>query len=201
MNQMLRLALGATVIAAGCGGGDPPGGGNGDTGDGGGTTDGEHSGTDGPHVPNPNNPLIAVIPGTWELIAIDIDGDDQGWVEFSPGDPNRISGPATVDPNEPGCDGVFGQSQPPGDACILWGQAEAYRFQPPYLVLDGETVRIDMVGERHYEGQVLDSGRLIEYSRTWCSTNCLWSPSCQDWDEEREVCRDPMWTFRYRKID
>jgi hypothetical protein len=166
MDQMLRCALCALVIATACGGGEtPPGGGNNGS-DGGDMTDG----------PNPNTPLIEAIPGIWRITELEVDGqqfsvsgtnrcdcDRIDCDEILPG-PRRIGDPGgscpavgdmpcsimgcvVVDTTNPTCrmripllDGgeAEGDLGPPGDACV-W---TFYLHLLPFI-LDGTTIRAD----------------------------------------------------------
>lgn len=172
MLRSVRTLTLAAALGAACGGSDPPGGGNnGGTTDGGDTADGTtgNGGTDG-HIPNPNNPLIVVIPGTWELIAIDLQ-DGRGWMELQPDDPDRLAsvGPVAVDSSDPDCDDAAAPYLgPPGDACIDWGENR----EPTFFILDDDTVRADLGnGTRPHDGRVLDGGRRIEYNMRAADVN------------------------------
>lgn len=211
----VRTVTLAAALGAGCGGGDPPGGGNnGGTTDGGGTADGERPGTDGPHVPNPNNPLIAVIPGTWEFyeFAYEADGKE---ILSGPPDVTPIIGQVTVDRNDRDCSGDGAPPRGPiGDACIHWmrgpeeedGDEGRGLVDVWWLVLIDDRVIYDPYRDpmRAAEGRALDEGQRIEYRThpTGCAggdgDDCTICPTgdCS----EQEIPYD-MWVNRFRKLE
>lgn len=167
-----------TIALMRCGG-DGSGGTNGPTGDGGdppGTGDGETHGEDG-HVPDPSNPLIQAMAGTWTIERI-IFVEDGEPMEEVPNPP--LTGALTVNADFPSCvDPVAIESQgqtgfcygdarsevgPPGDACICLQDIVSAGAFPAVLILQGDTVRAhgDSLWYQENDGPVAEGGREIQ---------------------------------------
>lgn len=173
----VRTWLLAAALSAACGGGDLPGGGNGDT-DGGGTRDGTTGNggrTDG-HVPNPSNPLIQTMVGTWTFEWFEAEEDGE-IIKRTVLDPPP-TGPLVVDPSFPDCrDPIVAETNgssgfcegeahgfgPPGDACICLRGIIREGHLPPVLILEGDIVRAHSGGLflEHHDGRVLKDGQQI----------------------------------------
>lgn len=190
---MLCSALGALLITAACGGGDPPGGENGNDGtDGGGMVDREENPTgDGPtdtcewdetdvswpFPDDPDDPMMD--PDCNPLIpCINEDDDDHGWrdVRRDDGMPLRTDFQVHAAAYDLACafyyDGEGSEIRhAPGDACVTIGNETG-----PAMVLTGDRLSLDATQSFRdsndqlisiaivAEGQVLDNGTQMRYT-------------------------------------